>query len=71
MKILRLLPLLTCVLLACTTDSYKTGEGKYSKMLTDFAELSVNGDKKGVSFVTDDGGAGTDGKPQDTHSLPA
>ena len=41
MKILRLLPLLTCVLLACTTDSYKTGEGKYSKMLTDFAELSA------------------------------
>ena len=63
MKILRLLPLLTCVLLACTTDSYKTGEGKYSKMLTDFAELSVNGDKQGVSFVTDDGASYTFTKP--------
>ncbi len=40
---------------ACSSDSYETGEGTYSHMTGDFAELYVNGQKEGVSFVTDDG----------------
>ena len=43
------------VLYACTTDSYDQGEGKYSQMTADFAELTVDSRKQGVSFVTDDG----------------
>lgn len=47
--------LLTAALSSCTTDSYETGEGTYSKMNGVFADLLVNGQKQGVSFVTDDG----------------
>ncbi len=47
--------LLTILLSSCTTDSYETGEGSYSKMKGVFAELLVNGQKQGVSFVTDEG----------------
>ena len=46
---------LTLLLAACTTDSYETGEGTYSRMVADFAELKSNDQKQGVSFVTDDG----------------
>lgn len=45
------LPLLT----ACTTDSYETGEGTYSHTIADFAELRADGQKRGVSFVNDEG----------------
>ncbi len=41
--------------LACETDSYEKGQGKFSLMLTDMAEVSVNSDKQAVSFTTDDG----------------
>lgn len=47
--------LVCCFLLACTTDSYEKGEGKYSLLQADFAELSVNANKQGVSFITDEG----------------
>lgn len=40
---------------SCTTDSYETGEGTYSRMTADFAELRSDGQKKGVSFINDDG----------------
>jgi hypothetical protein len=40
---------------ACETDSYEKGEGKYSLMQADMAELSVNGQKRAIGFVTDDG----------------
>lgn len=46
---------LTLLFAACTTDSYETGEGTYSRMVADFAELKSNDQKQGVSFVTDDG----------------
>jgi hypothetical protein len=53
----RLLPFLamTLFVFSCTTDSYEKGEGKYSLMRGDFAEVKVNADRQIVSFVTDDG----------------
>ena len=42
-------------LTACETDSYEKGEGKYSLLQADFAELHVDGEKLGTSFTTDDG----------------
>ena len=47
--------LLLLLLSACETDSYETGEGQYSLLQADFAELTANSEKQGVSFVTDDG----------------
>lgn len=47
----------SCLLLviACTTDSYETGEGRYSQTTADFSELRSNGQKQGISFLTDEG----------------
>ena len=45
---------------ACETESYETGQGEYSLLQADLCELTVNGQKQGASFVTDDG---------DTYSL--
>ncbi len=45
-----------CLLCACETDSYDKGEGKYSLMQADFAELTVNSEKQGTQFLTDEGG---------------
>ena len=47
--------LFTFLLFACESDSYDKGEGKYSQTQADFAELSVNSEKQGVSFMTDEG----------------
>ena len=47
--------ILTMALFSCTTDSYDKGEGKYSLMQADFCELTVNGEKQGVNFQTDEG----------------
>lgn len=47
--------LFSVLLFSCTTDSYEKGEGKYSLMQADFCELTINGSKQGVSFLTDDG----------------
>lgn len=57
MTVRRLLPLglFSLLLFSCETDSYDKGEGKYSLTQADFAELSVNSEKQGVSFVTDEG----------------
>lgn len=43
------------LLFSCETDNYEKGEGKYSLMRADMAELSVNGQKYAMSFLTDDG----------------
>ena len=37
---------LFCMLLSCTQDSYEKGEGRYSQMRGDFAEMHINSDKK-------------------------
>lgn len=57
MKHLLLLFLPTLLLFSCETDSYDKGTGRYSLMLTDLAELSVNAEKQAVAFTTDDGDA--------------
>lgn len=54
-----LLTLFTFILFACETDSYETGQGEYSLTQADICELAVNGQKQGVSFVTDEGDAYT------------
>lgn len=40
---------------ACTTDSYEKGEGPYSLLRADYAEVHVNSAKQADYFVTDDG----------------
>ncbi len=40
--------------IGCETESYETGEGKYSLMQADFAELTIDADKQVVSFLTDE-----------------
>ena len=47
--------LLILSLFSCETDSYEKGEGEYSLMQADFAELTVNATKQAVAFTTDDG----------------
>ncbi len=42
-------------LFGCETESYETGQGKYSLMQADFAELSVNAQKQAFGFITDEG----------------
>lgn len=44
-----------CLLCSCETDSYDKGEGKYSLMQADFVELTVNSEKQGTQFLTDEG----------------
>lgn len=47
--------LVAFLLLSCETDSYDKGEGAYSLMHADFADLNVDSQKRGVDFRTDDG----------------
>jgi len=51
------------LLIACETDSYDKGEGQYSLLQADFGELTVNGQKQGVSFLTDEGDSYTFSQP--------
>lgn len=46
---------LVFLLFSCETDSYEKGEGEYSLMQADFAELTVNATMQAVAFTTDDG----------------
>ena len=55
MKKLFAFSLFAFLLFSCKTDSYEKGEGQYSQMQGDFAELTVNSQKQGVSFLTDEG----------------
>ena len=41
--------------LSCEADNYEKGEGRYSLLQADFAYLTVNSEKAGVSFLTDEG----------------
>ncbi len=40
---------------ACTTDDYETGDGEYSYLRADFAEVHTAGEKKVANARTDDG----------------
>ncbi len=42
-------------LLGCETESYEIGQGKYSLIQADFAELSVDAQKQAIGFITDEG----------------
>jgi len=42
-------------LVGCETESYETGQGKYSLMQADFVELSVDAQKQATGFTTDEG----------------
>ena len=55
MKKLFAFSLFAFLLFSCETDSYEKGEGQYSQMRGDFAEVTVNSQKQGVSFLTDEG----------------
>ena len=55
MKKLFAFSLFAFLLFSCETDSYEKGEGQYSQMQGDCAELTVNSQKQGVSFLTDEG----------------
>ena len=50
-----ILMMLTIALSSCERDSYEKGEGRYSLLQADFANLTVDNEKRGVSFVTDEG----------------
>lgn len=50
-----ILMMLTIALSSCETDSYEKGEGRYSLLQADFANLTIDNEKRGVSFVTDEG----------------
>ena len=43
------------LLIACQRDSYEKGEGRYSLLQADFACLTTDSEKRGVSFTTDEG----------------
>jgi len=45
----------TSFLLGCETESYNTGQGKYSLMQADFVELSIDAQKQATGFITDEG----------------
>jgi len=40
---------------ACQVDSYSTGEGRNSLTQATFASLTVDADKQGIAFLTDEG----------------
>ena len=46
---------LTALLMACTTDAYDKGEGKYSYLKTELVEAHVGSDKNVDFVVTDEG----------------
>ena len=47
--------LLALSFFSCTTDAYDKGEGDYSLMVVEMADVKVNHDKQAVSAVTDEG----------------
>ena len=43
--------LLTFLLFSCETDSYEKGQGKYSLMMADMGEVTVNSDKQVIRLI--------------------
>lgn len=54
-KLFFFLFLIVILLVACTNDSFKTGDSEYSYMQSDFVEATTNTNAAFVSAVTDDG----------------
>jgi hypothetical protein len=46
---------LALLFLSCERESYETGQGTYSLMQADFAELTINTQQQATSFLTDEG----------------
>ena len=44
---------LFCMLLSCTQDSYEKGEGRYSQMRGDFAEMHINSVEGAIRLPVD------------------
>ena len=51
----QLLPILAFLLAACTTETYDSGDGKYSMMRADFVETRTNGAGELYCAVTEMG----------------
>ena len=45
----------TLSLLSCTTDAYDKGEGEYSNLRAELADLTINADKQCTAALTDEG----------------
>jgi len=45
----------TLLLLSCTTDAYDKGEGAYSNLRAELADLTVNSEKQCTGALTDEG----------------
>jgi len=45
---------MACLLGACATDAYEKGEGEYSMMIAELADLTVDNNRKAVSATTDE-----------------
>ena len=45
---------LLTVFISCEQDNYEKGEGRYSLMRGDFAELRIDADLRATTIVTDD-----------------
>lgn len=50
---------------ACEVDNYNKGQGRYSLIQGEFTELTVNSEKQGISFITDEGDTYTLTKPEE------
>jgi len=63
-RLLHLLALLSCCLfLSCETDNYESGDGKFSNVRADFAEVHTNHNGQLYGFMTDDGDSLTFASP--------
>lgn len=51
-------------LLSCETDSYESGDGKYSNLRADFADVHTNGNAQFYGFMTDEGDSLTFAEPK-------
>ncbi len=64
-SLLALLPLcLLAFLLSCEAESYESGDGKYSNVRADFAEVHTNANAQFYGLMTDDGDSLTIAEPK-------
>lgn len=47
--------LLLLLVVACETDNYNKGQGKYSLMQAELVDLTINSEKEATAFLLDDG----------------
>lgn len=54
-RIILCVALSACIVLSCTSDAYEKGDGEYSTMEAEMAEIHVDGNQQADFFVTDNG----------------